>query len=59
MYPRLLRELERVGPGVGLDELLGGDPLHLKLRRVDVGERGLDPRQQLLPLSHCLPQLLA
>ena len=51
--------LERVCPGVGLDKLLGRDPLHLQLRRVDVGEGGLDPRQQLLPLPHCLPQLLA
>ena len=51
--------LERVCPGVGLDKLLCRDPLHLQLRRVDVGEGGLDSRQQLLPLPHCLPQLLA
>ena len=45
-------ELERVGPGVRLYELVRGDLLHLELGRVDVGEGGLQAGQQLLALLH-------
>ena len=51
-YKNITIELERVGPGVRLYELVRGDLLHLELRRVDVGEGGLQTGQQLLPLLH-------